>query len=206
MSWGSGTLIPFNGSRTISNAVTFSSQVAINGANDVTFSGPVFAAASPAMIYFNDTGTTTLAGGMAALNATVTLNGLGVVQATSLLSSGSSSTPSISINGNTLRLAGPNGGVSNTALLINHGSVVLDDTGAAANNNGDRVSATSGVTIASGAFSLQGNAAAASGETLGTLTVGPTGGARRRCRPRAAGRGRRLLFHNSRTRTPTAVR
>ncbi len=88
-----------------------------------------------------------------------------------------SSTGTMTINQGAVKYDGAGTGAFSTYAVNASGSLVLDDSGTNFTNAGSRLGAAASLTL-SGNLTMVGNGSAATSETIGTLTVGATGGGR----------------------------
>jgi autotransporter-associated beta strand protein len=87
-------------------------------------------------------------------------------------------TGSTTVNGGTLQLGaiagtlGANGSLASTNIILNNGSLILDNLGTS-NNSNNRLANNANITFQGGSFVYRGSELAASTETVGNLIVAP---------------------------------
>ena len=164
-----------SGGVTLSNPITFSnSTLAFTGNNPLTFTGKASLSSTSGntnTIEIQNALQTTVFGGVVSGTGSLTLVGRGTLT----LQAANTNSGAVTISGGTLRLSGAGaltGLTASSTLTINTGGILaLDNSGAAANNQTNRIADAAPIALAGGMIQLFGNATAATSETLGNVVL-----------------------------------
>ena len=163
------------GGVTLSNPITFSnSTVAFTGNDPLTFTGNASLSSTSGntnTIEVQNALQRTVFGGVVSGTGTLTLVGRGTL----VLQAANTNSGAVTISGGTLQLSGAGAltglTASSTLTVYTGGILALDNSGAAANNQTNRIADAAPIALAGGMIQLFGNATAATSETLGNVVL-----------------------------------